>query len=340
MTSDLMKRIPMASPEAMTFEIDGRVQRVSHTWFRGENCNFGPDAAALLTAGGVERFVIGQLAPSSPLIGPATNVAAFGSCFAEHISRWLASRDFNVLTKAPEATNVYVAQFAEALVTTFSLAQQFEWAFENKVFKSKIWHDKTGGEKAYDESVRQRTRSLFDKADIFILTLGLSEVWYDAITQEVFWHAVPTKDYDPARHKFRVSSVAENKHNLHEIYRIVKQHKPHAKIIFTLSPIPLVATFRPIPCMPANSASKAILRAALDEFFREIDDEETAFYWPSYEIINDVFSRPWMSDRRHVKREILDYVMVQFEKLWCHGTTPRYTLEEAWERAKKANHAA
>jgi hypothetical protein len=48
----------------------------------------------------------------------------------------------------------------------------------------------------------------------------------------------------------------------------------------------------------------------------------------------DVFNKRWLGDRRHVRQEILDFIMTAFEKVWCRGGKPRYTFIEAWLRAK------
>ena len=53
----------------------------------------------------------------------------------------------------------------------------------------------------------------FSSSDVIILTLGLSEVWYDKTTNEVYWRAVPLKDFDEEKHGFRVTTVEENKEN-------------------------------------------------------------------------------------------------------------------------------
>ena len=322
----------------MDFEIEGQKQKASNSWYRGESCNFNPNAENLESADAVLRHVVGSWAPPEPLIGPTTAVCAFGSCFAEHISAWLAESNFNVLTKqSGEAETTYVVRFGEGLVNSYALLQQFEWAFENKVNEAPLWHGYTTEQFGYDEKIRQRTRDMFDRSDVFILTLGLSEVWYDEKTGGVFWRAVPQKHFDPSRHKFRVSTVEENKQNLRRIYQLIRQYRPSAKIIFTMSPIPLVATFRPVTCITANSASKAILRAALDELIREVVAEGHAYYWPSYEIVLDVFNDRWHDDRRHVRRQILDYVMTVFERAWCKDIKPRYTMAQAWIAAKSAD---
>jgi hypothetical protein len=42
-------------------------------------------------------------------------------------------------------------------------------------------------------------------------------------------------------------------------------------------------------------------------------------YFPSYEIVTDVFADRFAADRRHVKPEILDFVMACFERFFCEG---------------------
>jgi len=83
----------------------------------------------------------------------------------------------------------------------------------------------------YDEEVRLVTKRLFDQADVFILTFGLSEIWYDEPTGGVFWRAVPQDKFDPARHKFRVASYAETLDRLHRIHSLIRAYRPSAKII-------------------------------------------------------------------------------------------------------------
>ena len=80
---------------------------------------------------------------------------------------------------------------------------------------------------------------------------------------------MPSDRFDPARHGVRVSTVQENLHNLREIVALLRKHVPAAVVVFTLSPVPLSATFRGVSCVTANAVSKAILRVAVDELLRE-----------------------------------------------------------------------
>ena len=281
----------------------------------------------------VEAVLRGWL-PEAPCITPETRITAFGSCFAANISSWLHRRNFRVLNKDEDASGAYVVSMGEGMVNSFVIRQQFEWAWENKVFDQPLWHGYKAEDFGHDEDVRLETRRIFDETDLFVLTFGLSEVWYDEPTGNVFWRTVPKQVHDPCRHKFRVSTVAENLENMCAIYDLIRKHRPDARMIFTLSPIPLIATFRDVSCVSANSVSKSVLRVAMDELMRETKDDAHLFYWPSYELITDVFRQPLKADNRHVEKRCLDFVMTLFEQSWCvGGIAEKPSLTEAWAMA-------
>ncbi|MEM6276106.1 MAG: GSCFA domain-containing protein [Pseudomonadota bacterium] len=305
-------------------------------WFRGEHRKFAPDLTRLTAANAVERWVLDGWVPDAPMIDRDTKVTAFGSCFADHISSWLGGRNYRVSREDEKAQDTYVVRIGEGMVNTFVIRQQFEWAWEGKVFEEPLWHGYKAEDFGYDPEVQRATKELFDTTDVFILTLGLSEIWYDEVTGGVFWRTIPRDVYDPKRHKFRVSTVEENRDNLEAIYALIRKHRPDAKVIFTLSPVPLVASFRDVSCISANSVSKAVLRVAVDEFMRAHGEDEHAWYWPSYEIIMDVFGAPFLNDRRHLERPVLDFVMMQFEEVWCVDEGDRGNLAEQWVKAQAA----
>ncbi len=307
------------------------------TWFRGEHTNFNPKLDRLMALDGPEKFVLHGWLPDEPLIEKSTQITAFGSCFAANISNWLSERNFRVLNKAEDATRAYVVTMGEGMVNSFVIRQQFEWAWENKVFDQPLWHGYKAEEYGYDEEIRRETKAIFDETEVFILTFGLSEVWYDEPTGNVFWRTIPKDVYDPSRHKFRLSTVEENRDNIRAIYDLIRKYRPDAKIIVTLSPVPLIATFRDVSCITANSVSKATLRVAVDEVVREVRDEGHLFYWPSYELVTDVFRSPYRADRRHVRPVVLNYIMRLFETAWCKDSEVGGTeFLEAWVRAHVA----
>ncbi|MGB0411180.1 MAG: GSCFA domain-containing protein [Pikeienuella sp.] len=326
----------MAGTRAKNFNFQTTTKntREFRTWFRGEHTNYNPTEARMIPPEAASKWVLHGWAPEAPQITPDTQITAFGSCFAANISNWLSKRNFRVLNKDEEAKNAYVVTCGEGMVNSFVIRQQFEWAWENKTFDDALWHGYKAEEYGYDPAIQAETKRIFDETDFFILTFGLSEVWYDEPTDNVFWRTIPKDVYDPARHKFRVSTVEENKDNLRAIYDLIRKHRPDAKILFTLSPIPLIATFRDNSCLTSNSVSKAVLRVAIDEVVREKMDEGYLNYWPSYELVTDVFKLPYKPDRRHPKGPVLDYIMTLFEHTWCVETEEeRPSLSEAWVKA-------
>jgi hypothetical protein len=317
------------------YSSEGRDQSANSTWFRGDHCSFHPSRPTLGAVGSVERWILPGWLPAEPFIDPDTRVTTFGSCFAAHIGNYLNRRQYNVLSNGDK--NAYVVKMGEGIVNSFAIRGQFEWAFRGVTPTTELWHGWDAEKFGYDESVREITRSMFDETDVFVLTLGLSEIWYDEPTGEVFWRAVPSKRFDPARHKFRVSSVAENVNNLHAIRELIREYRPDAHIVLTLSPIPLIATFRDVSCITANTASKAILRSAIDEFFRDASDPRL-HYWPAYEIVQEAFGAGrWDEDGHHLKRELLEYVMGLFERYYCMGMEAEQSLVALQVHAMEAS---
>lgn len=318
----------------LNFQTTTRKTREFRTWFRGEHTHFNPTEERMISPQAVPEYVVKGWEPAEKTISSKTQITAFGSCFAANISEWLARRNYRVLNKSEDAKDAYVVTCGEGMVNSFVIRQQFEWAWENKTFEQALWHGYKAEEYGYDPKIQTETKRIFDETDVFILTFGLSEIWYDEVTDNVFWRTIPKDVYDPERHKFRVSTVDENKENLREIYKLIRKHRPDAKIIFTLSPIPLIATFRNNSCLTSNSVSKSVLRVAIDEVVRELGEEGYLHYWPSYEIITDVFKFPYIADRRHPKSKPLDFIMTLFEHVWCaDGDVPKPPLVDAWASA-------
>jgi hypothetical protein len=307
-----------------------------HTWYRGPHTNRAPKQPAMIAPSAVADHVLKGWLPGAPAIDRQTRITAFGSCFAANISTWLGKRNYRVSARDPDAQGAYVVSIGEGMVNSFVIRQQFEWAWEGRTFDQPLWHGYDASEFGYDESVRRATKRLFDETDVFILTFGLSEVWYDAPSGEVFWRTIPKDAYDPERHRFRVSSVEENRDNIAAIVRLIRTHRPGAKVIMTLSPIPLIATFRDNSCITSNAVSKAVLRVAIDETMRAERGSGDVFYWPSYEMVTDVFRSPYRADRRHLPAPVLDFIMTQFEHVWCVDEGARPPLERAWVLALSA----
>ena len=314
-----------------TFEYvqNGQKQRTSQSFYRGEHTNFLPTPEMLSEPHAIENHIIRGWNPASRMVSKGTPVVAFGSCFATNISTYLHKRGYTVLTK--QENKAYITKMGDGLVNTSAILQQFEWAWLNKTPVADLWHGFKAEEFGYDEAIRLETKELLDQAEVFIITLGLSEIWFDEPSGEVFWRAVPKARYDPGRHKFRVATHAETKSNLNAIYAIIRRFRPTAKVVFTVSPIPLTATFRQTSAHSANSVSKAVLRSAIDEVMREAGDDDHLLYFPSYEIVMHNYRNQWGPDGKHVVQTVLRFNMALFEHYYCHDGISREELQEIYE---------
>jgi DUF1680 family protein len=78
--------------------IDNDVAQLDRTWYRGDDAAYYPEKVHLLDERSAIQHIVGGALPEAPLVNGATKVTAFGSCFAVHISDWLANTNYNILT--------------------------------------------------------------------------------------------------------------------------------------------------------------------------------------------------------------------------------------------------
>jgi tetratricopeptide (TPR) repeat protein len=156
----------------------------------------------------------------------------------------------------------------------------------------------------------RKTYTAFELADVFIFTLGLTEAWVSRLDGTVFPVCPGTIAgcFDPRRHEFKNFSVAEIIADLNEFVNLLQTIKPTARIILTVSPVPLVATATDNHVLSATVYSKAVLRVAAEEVSRS---NPTVSYFPAFEIISGP-QAPYEffeQDRRTVNQAGVDAVM-------------------------------
>src|SRR5262249_41544891 len=96
---------------------------------------------------------------------------------------------------------------------------------------------------------------------------------------------------------------------------LLRTWNPEIRIIVSVSPVPLHATFRAADThvVVANGHSKAVLRVAAEEFVKRNRD---VYYMPAYEVVMHCTRHPWDEDQRHVSREAVANVMKVFRSLF------------------------
>jgi hypothetical protein len=284
-----------------------------------------------------------------PLIDKSTAIVSAGSCFATEIAHALQSNGYNYLVKETNRGKPGSYEFLDTgdmpnssaawgvIFNTPSFRQLVEKAFELRKLPKILWTMQHGGKlryldpfreniafespQAYEENYQDHidaARQAFLEMDVFIITLGLNEVWYFKADGSVFsrspWRTAPLL---VGR---KVLTVQENVNDLVRMTEILRAHNANVKIICTLSPIALHATFRADEqhIVTANAHSKAVLRVAAEEFARCCSD---VHYFPSFEVVTTSTKIPWAADQRHVAPEAIRNVMTLFHQTYAKGPT-------------------
>jgi hypothetical protein len=265
-----------------------------------------------------------------------------GSCFAREIKEVLIREGFSYITdEIYHPASRHAGAAWERMYNTFSMRQIFEYTFGNWRPDLRWWNapiskkiqDPYRRIILYDSMEKAETdfknhqvcsRRVLEKAEILILTLGLTEIWEDTCDGSVI--CLPAGPYvneggDMSRYKFRVSRYEENFENLHRIHEIMAAHNPTCSIIVTVSPVHLWATFRQdCDVISASCNSKSTLRAVADQFTA---DHENVYYFPAFEMAT--IYRPLMGqsiftegrENFHVNQETVNLIMDGFVRYYC-----------------------
>lgn len=151
-------------------------------------------------------------------------------------------------------------------------------------------------------------------ADIVIVTLGLIEAWFDSLTGSYLNRMPPTDAIraDPDRFSLRVMDVDEAYPLLDGAFRMLTDRGK--KILLTVSPVPLTATFSEECAIVANSFSKAVLRVCAH---RLASNRPEVDYFPSYEMVMSSGLAKFSNDNVHVQdgfvREIVLTMLGHYE---------------------------
>lgn len=160
-----------------------------------------------------------------------------------------------------------------------------------------------------------RVKSLFEKLDLFIFTLGLTEMWVHKESQTVYPTAPGTiaGEYNDMIYQFQnasFSEVIDDFNSFLEILKRIRLNRPF-NILLTVSPVPLTATASGKHVLVSTTYSKSILRSAAGQLSSE---QKHIDYFPSYEIVTNprLHSTSFSENLRSVRDEAVNNVMNHF----------------------------
>jgi hypothetical protein len=199
-----------------------------------------------------------------------------GSCFAQELRDHLSERGF-------ASGNFWIPS---GLNNTFAILDFISWCVTGSDTGAGFRYDRFDDGRIRQwlpQEKRDRYERHLREAGAFVFTFGLAEVWQDAETGGVFWRGIPEKIFDADRHVFRLTTVEENEQNIVRLVELIRSVNPDAPIVLTLSPVPLMATFRGQSCVTADAISKSVLRVAIDLVASR--GLPGVYYWPSFEVV-------------------------------------------------------
>lgn len=302
-------------------------------WYKKGEATFNPTLPDMRKPEAIEDYILSGWMPEEPFITPRDKVTFIGCCFGTSLLNHMKTLDY----ADPGEIDTTFIPISETLATSFAMRQMFEWEFDGVKPSLEALKGNRAMEINFTDSLWKGTLQRLSETDVFILQVSSAEVWYDEPTGAVVWRETPGAN--PQRQKFRMSTAEENRANFLTIHDIVRRHRPHAKIILMLSPIPMIATYRPQSCITATTVSKAAVRVAMDEAWREVGHEGRLLYCPFYEVIMDGFGASpygghFNGDRRHINDTALDYLLRLFEAHYCKVRTLSRPIIEAYVDAK------
>lgn len=276
-------------------------------------------------------------------LSASDKVMTAGSCFAQHIARYMRQSGFDAMitetahpmispdnaalynygTFTARYGNIYVArQLLQLFRRAYGQFTPLEDVWENAdgtltdPFRPQIQPGGFATRREYDLDREQHfaaVRRGFETLDVFVFTLGLTEGWVSREDGAVFPLCPGTAGgaFDPDRHAFHNFTVAEIVADLTEFIALLRGVNPAARVILTVSPVPLIASASGKHVLSATTYSKSVLRVACSMLE---DSLPGLMYFPSYEVILGPHARGayLAEDLRSVREEGVAHVMRLF----------------------------
>ncbi|MBM6582741.1 GSCFA domain-containing protein [Microvirga sp. BT689] len=279
-------------------------------------------------------------------------VSTAGSCFAQHISRQLRANGFNFIDAEPAPEwlirerraqfgyGIFSARFGN-IYSSAQLKQLIQRASGSFTPTEAVWRtgerffdpfrpsiEPNGFESAAEVQRSQETHlrsvaSMFKRTDVFIFTLGLTEIWRSKEDGAVYpsCPGVQAGSFDAGKYEFVNLTFEQVISDMRYVIDKLLKIRPHMRFIFTVSPVPLTATASSSHVLTATTYSKSVLRAVAGQLAEQY---ECVDYFPSYELITaPVFQGQFFdSNMRNVRPAGVAFVMKSFFRDFCESSPP------------------
>jgi len=283
-----------------------------------------------------DNIIFPHISPKFSINIPS-KVFTMGSCFARNIEDALDDYDINLPTKSFKVLEEESLTRPNGILNQYNpgtMYQNIMWALTGELppIETLIATNTKGSyqdlllacfsEDSLERALERRKeictlyQDLFD-SDCLVITLGLTECWFDTQTQCYLNMIRPIflKQF-PGRFKFMRLDVFDIMPLLESMIKNLTNRNNSLKIILTVSPVPLGVTFTTQDCVVSNSFSKSVLRVCAERICNTFDNVD---YFPSYEMVTSAGPSGFIDDNIHVDdklvRKITQYMIEEYVKL-------------------------
>lgn len=262
------------------------------------------------------------------IVNRGTNITTIGSCFAQRLSEWLIKEEYN-----------YVDGKWDRVYTPRNIKQILKMAFEPETLDiterfwdfGGDWGDPYIKESAgrplrlpnnVKDAIKKQSeyyhhfKKTLSECEVLIVTYGQTQVWSHKLSPDTSFFTAPFVciNNNENNHICKDLTIDDIKNETKEILRLMTENNPLCKIIFSVSPIPLVASINEnySAYISANLAKTKLHSALLEE----LEDNDGTYYMPSFEFTNAHVNKAFNEDGRHVEKLFIDKIMGMFQKLF------------------------
>lgn len=248
------------------------------------------------------------------VITPQDKVATAGSCFAQEIAMSLQDSGYHYyLPERPPAGmsaeealrrnySMYSCRYGN-IYTTAQLRQLIDRAYGRFTPQIDVWNRPEDGRfvdpfrpriepdgfataeemRADRETHLAAVRHMLETMDVFVFTFGHTETWRHKADGAILQLApgVAGGEWDPNVFEFYNMTVSEVVRDFLGAVDRIREINPGVRMVLSVSPVGIIATYEDRHVIESNSVVKSILRAAADEVVRA---RPNIAYFPSFDL--------------------------------------------------------
>jgi tetratricopeptide (TPR) repeat protein len=201
-----------------------------------------------------------------------TRFFTMGSCFARNLA--MSLRQSGYISHHMEISEHINTTFANRVFVDWLRGVEIEPAIRDRIVQL-----------LPEGCSKERTLDNIKSSDVFILTLGVAAAFFDRSTGAfVLPRASALNSRALAeKYRFRTASVQENTDNVRYLIDFIRSVAPHIRIVVTVSPVPILASFEHESAVQADCLSKSTMRLVAHEVVNN-SGIENILYWPSFEV--------------------------------------------------------